>query len=62
MALGALSPSIFKFFKTYSCLTALFPNLWKAKRSAEVDQASKEEVLKALGLWDDPSIARESKV
>ncbi len=39
-----------------------FPNLWKPKRGAEVDQASKEEVLKALGFWDDPSIARESKV
>jgi len=39
-----------------------FPNLWKAKRGAEVDQASKEEVLKALGLWDDPSVARASKV
>jgi len=39
-----------------------FPNLWKPKRGAEVDQASKEEVLKALGLWDDPSIARSSKV
>jgi very-short-patch-repair endonuclease len=39
-----------------------FPNLWKPKRSAEVDQASKEEVLKALGFWDDPSVARPSKV
>ncbi len=39
-----------------------FPNLWKPKRGAEVDQASKEEVLKALGFWDDPSIARASKV
>ncbi len=39
-----------------------FPNLWKPKRSAEVDQASKEEVLKAIGFWDDPSVARESKV
>lgn len=39
-----------------------FPNLWKPKRSAEVDQASKEEVLKALGFWDDPSVARASKV
>ncbi len=39
-----------------------FPNLWKPKRSAEVDQASKEEVLKALGLWDDPGVARASKV
>jgi very-short-patch-repair endonuclease len=39
-----------------------FPNLWKPKRSHEVDQASKEEVLKALGFWDDPSIARASKV
>jgi len=39
-----------------------FPNLWKSKRGAEVDQASKEEVLKALGLWDDPSVARASKV
>ncbi len=39
-----------------------FPNLWKSKRSQEVDQASKEEVLKALGFWDDPSIARASKV
>lgn len=39
-----------------------FPNLWKPKRSHEVDLASKEEVLRALGFWDDPSIARESKV
>ncbi len=39
-----------------------FPNLWKPKRSQEVDQASKEEVLKALGFWDDPSVARASKV
>lgn len=39
-----------------------FPNLWKPKRSQEVDQASKEEVLKALGFWDDPSVARPSKV
>ncbi len=39
-----------------------FPNLWKPKRSQEVDQASKEEVLKALGFWDDPSEARASKV
>ncbi len=39
-----------------------FPNLWKSKRGAEVDQASKEEVLKALGFWDDPSVARASKV
>jgi len=39
-----------------------FPNLWKPKRGAEVDQASKEEVLKALGFWDDPSVARASKV
>jgi len=39
-----------------------FPNLWKPKRSHEVDMASKEEVLKALGFWDDPSEARASKV
>ena len=39
-----------------------FPNLWKPKRGAEVDQASKEEVLKALGFWDDPGVARASKV
>ncbi len=39
-----------------------FPNLWKPKRSQEVDQASKEEVLKAIGFWDDPSVARETKV
>jgi len=39
-----------------------FPNLWKPKRGAEVDQVSKEEVLKALGFWDDPSVARASKV
>lgn len=39
-----------------------FPNLWKSKRNPEVDQASKEEVLKALGLWDDPSEARTSEV
>jgi len=39
-----------------------FPNLWKPKRSHEVDMASKEEVLRALGFWDDPSEARASKV
>jgi len=39
-----------------------FPNLWNPKRSHEVDMASKEEVLRALGLWDDPSEARASKV
>lgn len=39
-----------------------FPNLWNPKRSYEIDMASKEEVLKALGLWDDPSEARPSKV
>jgi len=39
-----------------------FPNLWNPKRSHEIDMASKEEVLKALGFWDDPSDARASKV
>jgi len=39
-----------------------FPNLWNNKRNHEIDQASKEEVLKALGFWDDPSVARASKV
>ena len=39
-----------------------FPNLWKAKRSQEVDKASKEEVLNALGLLGDPGEARASKV
>jgi len=39
-----------------------FPNLWKPKRGHEVDQASKEEVLKALGLWGDPGEARPSRV
>ena len=39
-----------------------FPNLWNPKRSHEIDMASKEEVLRALGLWDDPSEARPSKV
>ena len=39
-----------------------FPSLWKNKRSPDEDQASKEEVLKALGFWDDPSVARSSKV
>lgn len=39
-----------------------FPNLWNPKRSYEIDMASKEEVLRALGMWDDPSEARTSKV
>jgi len=39
-----------------------FPNLWNPKRSYEIDMASKEEVLKALGLWNDPSEARSSQV
>ena len=39
-----------------------FPNLWKPKRGLEVDQASKEEVLKALGFWDEPGKEKTTRV
>jgi len=55
-ALGQAKWAVYDFYADK------FPNLWNPKRSHEIDMASKEEVLKALGLWDDPSEARASKV